>query len=180
MRASGNGDPDVGPARPFNSECFRFAAQPEHRLGRILRPIPASGMDLVRGTRTPVRIKQSYDCANAARIFRRPIQADAQAGFTAGVAIELGRASILPDSEVESSVVVVVTKRHAPTLTIDFQPALISGNRDEVPASVAFQPESASGVVTGRRGRNAEEVLADENVLVAIAIQIADGNAENR
>src|SRR5206468_12312970 len=116
-RASGNGDPDIGSARPFDRECFRFAAQPEHRHRGILRPIPASGMDFARGTRTPVRIMQSNDRADAARVFRRPIQADAQAGFAADVAIEFGRAAILPDGEVESSVVVVITKRRAPTLT---------------------------------------------------------------
>src|SRR6266568_3041572 len=135
-------------------------------------------MDFVRWSRASVCILQLNDGADALRIARGPFQANPNTRSGARVAIKSGRVSILPDCEVEPPVMIVVAQRRASAFPVDCEAAVLGRNRDESTASVAFQPESTSGIAAGGIRRDRKEILADKNVFVAIAVQIPDGDPE--
>src|SRR5919197_853174 len=106
-------------------------------------------MDFVRWSGDSVGILQLNDGADALGIARRPFQANPNARSGAGVVIKSGPVSILPDCEVEPPVMIVVAQRRASAFPVDCNAALLARNRDESTASVAFQPESTSGIAAG-------------------------------
>ena len=89
-------------------------------------------------------------------------------------------ASVLPDDQIKPSIVVEITQCHATALTVDRQAAFAWPHGDEVSAPIAAQPETTSGVLATFRSRDAEKILRQEQVFVAITIEVAHGQAEDR
>src|SRR5256885_2120892 len=136
-------------------------------------------MNFVRRPSASVGIDQFDDCADPARVSRRPFQANAQTRSATDVVVEPGCVSILPDGQIKPPVVIIIAERRTAAFTVDFESALLAGDGTESAPPVAFEPQSATGIVTRRVRGNGEEILAHENVFAAIAVQIADDDSKN-
>src|SRR5205814_10233682 len=119
------------------------------------------------------------DCADPARVSRRPFQVNEQTRSATDVVIEPGCVSILPDGQIKPPIVIIIAERRAAAFTVDFESALLAGDGSESAPPVAFEPQSATGILTRRVRGNGEEILAHENVFAAIAVRIGGGDSQN-
>ncbi len=125
-------------------------------------------------------LNQTHHRADSGRISRWPAQLHAQSGPCARVSIEPGFGAILRHHQIDASVVIEIAKRGAALFAVNENAAFLSGDRLETAAAIAAQPQPASRVAPGSFGLAGEKILAQEQVLMAIAVQIAGTDGEGR
>ncbi len=163
-----------GPAHPDLCGCCRGA---EDLDGAFLGPVARAGLNH-SGRPEPCAVSDSHDGAEAVRVAGRPAQAHAQPRGAADVVEQGGGAVVLADGKVISSVAVEVAQGASALLALDANPAFVTGHRTKCSAAIAEKQQSASGIVARGLGLDAEEVLADDGVFVAVAVEVADGDSE--
>src|SRR5262245_16363862 len=136
-------------------------------------------MHLTAGTQLPVCVFQTQNGANAVRIARWPFQRDAQPRASVKIVIKLGRIGVLAGCEVRASIVIVVADSGATALTIDEQTAFRGRERLEVPLAIAPEEDAAASIVARRIRSHGEEILIQEGILIAVAIEIGDRQSED-
>src|SRR5207247_3738977 len=77
------------------------------------------------------------------------------------------------------AVMIKITKRGASGFTVNGNAALAGRHGDEASMPIAPEPETATRVLATLRGADAKEVLRQKKIFVAIAVEVADHNAEH-
>src|ERR1041385_2818945 len=70
-----------------------------------------------------------------------------------------------------------IAERNPAGIAINGKAALARRHSDEVSTTIAPEPQTTTGVLAAFRRANAKEVLRQKQILVAIAIEVADGNS---
>ena len=120
------------------------------------------------------------DSANRLRVGCRANESDAKSGLSSGVVIEFGFGAVLADGEIETSIAVVIAECGSALLAVDGDPALGGGEGSESAVSIASQAEAAAAVVARNLRLVRKEILAEEQVEIAIAIDVADADRKGR
>src|SRR6185503_17970041 len=114
--------------------------------------------------------------ANRVQIPFGPLQAYAQSRLSSRISKQSCFRSILCHDQIGSPVLVIIRRRRAALFAVDQDPALLSGHHTKAAISVAFQEQTTTRVISRSLRLRGEKVLAQKNVLVAIAIEIRDAN----
>src|SRR5258708_14439597 len=75
---------------------------------------------------------------------------------------------------------VVITSCATALLTVCHQPAHLPGNGHKSSPAISPQKQAASGVVTWRFRLCREKVLRQEDIFIAIPVEVTDTDAESR
>src|SRR6266568_4044448 len=91
---------------------------------------------------------------------------------------EAGRSAVLADCHIEPPVGVEIRICRAPLLPVHQQPGALPWHRLECSLPIAEEQEAPARVVARRRDVCREEVLAEEQVFLAIAVEVGDTGVE--
>lgn len=136
-------------------------------------------MDFSRRTK-PVAELEAHHRANSPRVPGRTSQPHTQPGFASDIVKQPGLTAILGDHQVGSTVPVEIADRGAALLSINFDAALLPGYRSEATLSVPLQQQAAAGIVSRGVRIDREEILAQEDIFIPIAVVIGDADRKTR
>ena len=112
------------------------------------------------------------------RVGRRTRQADPQAGLCSAIPEDAGGGAVLAHHEVHPAVPVQVARGASPLLS-PHPDARGPGVHGREPAlAVAQEDEAQAGVASGGLQLIREEVLAEEDILVAVSVHVRHGDLE--
>jgi hypothetical protein len=117
---------------------------------------------------------------NSRWISCRPIQPNAQAALSGAVPKQLCRRTILGDHQIRPPILVKVCDRSATLLAINFDAGLLAGHGLQPSRSITAQQQPAACVIARDFRLIGKKILAQKNVLMAVAIEISDADAERR
>jgi hypothetical protein len=106
--------------------------------------------------------RRPHDRANGLRIFRRPLQADAQSRLRTEVSINFSRATILPDREIEPSVLIEVAQRRATRFSKNCKATFPRRHGDESAVPITAKPQTAACILPAFRRGYTKKVLRQE------------------
>ena len=93
---------------------------------------------------------------------------------------ELRFPAILSHREIDPSILVEIAQCRAALLPVYFHAAFLAGHWLEIPTAVSSQPKPASRVVSRSLRLHVEKILAEKNVLIAIAIGVTRAHGKRR
>lgn len=137
-------------------------------------------MDFFGGTEMAARVFGTDDCADGWSIAGRSFEADAQAGLRVDILEEFCGGAILGDDQVNAAVLIEVADGGTALVAVKDDTGFLSWNGRETACAIAAQPKSASAVLTGPFGAHWKKVLAQEDVFMAVAIEIGHADREGR
>ena len=108
------------------------------------------------------------------RVERPARQAHPHARPGVFVVIQLGLGPILRHGEIGPPIPVVVREGRAALIAVHHDPGDLAGHGLERAIALAAQQQSATGIVAGGPGLRREEVLREEHVLMAVAVEVGD------
>ena len=89
-----------------------------------------------------------------------------------------GRLAEALEASIDAAIVIKISGSGGALFAINQQTGLIAGNGVKLAIAFAAQEQAASGIEPGEFGLSGEEVLAQENVFSAVAIEIGHGDCE--
>jgi hypothetical protein len=166
----------VGPA-DFN--LGRSDGEVEDWNGAVLRQPSGACVHLLDGT-DPVAGAEPEAGADRMGIAGGTEELKAPARLAGLAPEQLGLAIADADEEVRSPVVIEVGNCDTALLSRDPDAALGRRNGAEPTVTVARQHETDAGIEAGRLGFGGKEVLCEEDVLMAVAVEVGDTDSEDR
>ena len=121
---------------------------------------------------------ETHHGADGRGIADRAAQADAQAGPGAAIVVEFRRGVVLADGQIYSTVLVEVAEGAAALLAVNCEAAPLSFDLGKTAVAVAAQQQAAPGGVALGFGLGIKKVLAQEDVLGAVAVEVGDVDAK--
>ena len=112
--------------------------------------------------------------ADGIRIAGRAMQHDTKAAAGALIQIQFGRSVVLGNSQVHAPVVVEVRKSRASLFSVNFHAANAVVHRRESPVPASTKPQTPPAVFAGKVRCGSKKVLAQEQVLDSVPVEIAD------
>ena len=162
-------------AWPADGELAYFLSRSEYLHSGVLRPIAGARVDLAcRSGFSPIaRPENGADCMRVAFGSEQP---DAQAGVCRFVMKQFCLGAVLCNDEINTPVRIVVTDGCAPLLAVNFDSTGLSGERRKSGLAIAVQEKAATRIITRDIGLQREKVLAEEDVLIPVPIEIGHTN----
>src|SRR5690348_13883630 len=99
-----------------------------------------------------------------------PFKLNAQSRLAGDISQQVRLATILCYGKVQTAVSIEITNRRSALFAIDFYAAVLAGYHFEMAPTIAFQEQTAAGVISSRLGLDIEKVLRQEQVFIAIAV----------
>ena len=147
--------------------------------GTVLRPVSGTGLNFAGGTKLR-RIAQSQPSTDGLRITGRARQPDSQPRLRVCVVKQLRLLPVLAHQQINPAVAVVIRDGRTALLPVYPHAALGRAQGGETAMSIAAQPQAQAGIETWRLGLQGEEILREENVLVAVSVEITDADTKRR
>src|ERR1051325_7148609 len=94
--------------------------------------------------------------------------------------IQLGGRSVLSNRKVSAAILVVIANRRAAPVSIDLQPAFPAWHGDKTTFAIAAEKQSSARINPAAFPIHRIKILRQEDIFMAVAIEIADTNAERR
>lgn len=112
-------------------------------------------------------------------VSRRPFKMNAQARISFSIEEDFGRTSILSYCEIRSTVSIHVRGGGRSLLSWDADATLLSRHWPEPTSPVPQQEKTAASGFSGVIQMRWEEILRDEQILVAIPIEVGHGDSKS-
>jgi hypothetical protein len=131
--------------------------------------------------RTNVSFEGQPNCgADSTRIARRAFQSHTQTGPAFDVLKQTRGGAILSDHQIDSAIFVKVTRGRAALLTVEHDSGEMPGHGFESAAAKPAQPKPATRIQAREFRSQREKILAQEDVLLAVAIEIRHRDRKHR
>src|SRR5262249_13577716 len=88
--------------------------------------------------------------------------------------------AVLTDGNIKAPILIVITDRAPPLFAIDFEATLLSINGHQVAVAIATKEEAAPCVAAAVVGVDRKEILSQQHIFTAVAIEISHGDPEGR
>src|SRR5262249_9256545 len=149
----------------------RWLRCPQHLHGAVLRPVPAAAVNLPDRARLPAK-KQAHLRSYSRRIGRPSLHGHPQSGPPLNIAVKLCGRTVLRYHQIHPPVAVEVGQGTPALFSLNDNAALLARHGSESPFAITAQPQAAAGVLPCPIRSYLIEILAQENVLVTITIDI--------
>src|SRR5581483_5455331 len=163
--------------RPADPELLRSTSATEHLHHAVLGPISAAAVDFACRPKLTSALDPELR-ADAPGISLRPFEPYPETGFRLKVLEQARLGRVLRHDQVHTTVSIEIRHRGSTLLAINQNTAFGPRHSSQLSMTIASQPKTAAGVVSGRLGFDGKEILAEENVFATIAVIIGNHNRE--